>query len=70
MSYDIDLGLDEEDTELMKYESDDRTLTMEDLEKILCKVYGSSEYDRESGCYHNGKWFSVDNILEAVSDYI
>ena len=70
MSYDIDLELDEEDTELMKYESDDRTLTMEDLEKILCKVYGSSEYDRESGCYHNGKWFSVDNILEAVSDYI
>ena len=70
MSYDIDLELDEEDSELMKYETDERTLTMEDLEKILCKVYGTSEYDRESGCYHNGKWFSIDNILEVVSDYI
>lgn len=69
MCYDIDFELDEDD-EPMKYESDERTLTMEDLEKILCKEYGASEYDRESGCYHDHKWFSIDNILSTVSEYV
>lgn len=70
MCYDIDLELDEDNDELMKYESDERTLTMADLERILCKEYGASEYDRESGCYHDHKWFSIDNILSMVSAYI
>lgn len=58
---------DEEDEDLMQYAGDDRTLTMERLEEILCEVYGDSEYDRTSGCYHGRKWLSVDSILEAVS---
>lgn len=69
MCYDIDLEL-EEDNAPMEYESDERTLTMADLEKILCKEYGANEYDRESGCYHDHKWFSIDNILSTVSDYV
>lgn len=35
MGYEFELELDEEDCELMKYESDERTLTMKDLERIL-----------------------------------
>lgn len=70
MCYEFELELDEEDCELMKYESDERTLTMKDLERILCKEYGSSEYDREAGCYHDGKWFSINEILNTVADYL
>lgn len=70
MCYEFELELDEEDRELMKYESDERTLTMKDLERILCKEYGTSEYDRVSGCYSDGKWFSIDNILDTVADYL
>ena len=71
MCYDIDFEIDVENDAPMQYESDERTLTMEDLEKILCKEYGASEYDRTAGCgCYGGKWFSIDNILNVVSDYV
>lgn len=60
---------DEEDLNL-QYADDDRTLTMAQLEEIMISEYGSSEYDRTSGCYHDGKWFSIDNILKSVSGSI
>lgn len=62
-----DIYDDDDDDYEMQYADDGRTLTMAQLEEILCEVYGDSEYDRTSGCYHGHKWFSVDSILEAVS---
>lgn len=52
----------------MNYEKDTRTLTIEELEKILIAAYGNS--NRSSGCFNNGKWFSIDDILSIVSDSI
>lgn len=52
------------------YSGDTRTVTMEQLEEILCDCFGGSEYDRSSGCNHNGKWFSIDKILAEVSESI
>lgn len=75
MCYDFELEYDDDEyrqecESLMRYKNDERTLTMKDLERILCKEYGTSEYDRESGCYHDGKWFSIDEILNTVADYL
>ena len=52
----------------MKYEGDERTLTMSEIEEILVEAYGDSEYDRQAGCYGgNGTWLSIDNILRELS---
>ncbi|MBO6270305.1 MAG: hypothetical protein J6N19_14340 [Clostridium sp.] len=52
----------------MKYEDDERTLTMAEIEEILVEAYGDSEYDRQAGCYGgNGAWLSIDNILGELS---
>ena len=51
------------------YKGDNRTITLENLEKVLCNKYGWSDYDKESGCNsQQGGWFSIDRILEAVAD--
>ena len=50
-----------------EYEGDNRILTMEDIEKILIRVLGGN---RDSGCYHNGRWMSINTILEAISKEI
>ena len=51
----------------MNYKDDERMVTMEEIEEILTNAFGDSEYDRESGCYHDGKWFSVESVLEEIS---
>ena len=52
------------------HSGDNREITMEKLEELLCERFGGSEYDRETGCYHDGKWFSINTILECVSNNI
>lgn len=52
---------------MRKYEGDERTLTMEEIEEILVSVYGESEYARTSGCYADGAWLSIENILSELS---
>ena len=60
---------DYEDEEYgMQFEGDERTLTMEQLEEILCENFGNSEYDRTSGCRTPYGWLSIDNILWCVSE--
>ena len=54
----------------MKYDGDTRSLTIEELEKILVRTFGGGEYERTAGCYLNGRWVSVDSILEKVSENI
>lgn len=52
----------------MKYEGDERTLTMSEIEEILVGLYGDSEYDREAGCYAgNREFMSINNILRELS---
>ena len=51
----------------MEYIGDDRTVTMERIEEILTDYYGDSDYDREAGCYANGRWLSIDNVLAEIS---
>ena len=51
------------------YAGDERVLSMAEIEQILTEMYGDSEYDREAGCYANGNWFSVNNILRELSYY-
>ena len=54
---------------MRRYEDDERTLTMAEIEDILVSVYGESEYDRESGCYGgNRTWLSIENVLSELSD--
>ncbi len=50
------------------YKGDKRTLTMEQLEELLLSVYGT--IDRIRGCYVNGRWLSIDDVLRIVSDNI
>lgn len=53
----------------VNYEGDKRTISMEDLEKVLCNRYGWSDYDKEAGCNTwKGGWFSIDRVLELVSE--
>lgn len=51
----------------MIYAGDERVLSMAEIEQILTYLYGESDYDREAGCYSNGNWFSVNNILRELS---
>ena len=51
----------------MDYEGDKRSVTMEELEQILTDIFGDSAYDRQSGCSHNGSWFSIDSVLSTIS---
>lgn len=57
---------------MKRYMNDKRTLTMGELEKFLLEYYGEmsdvQEYDR--GCNINGKWFSINTILEIVSERV
>ncbi len=38
-------------------------LTIEEIEKILKENYGGIT---DSGCYVNGKWFSLEAIIELL----
>ena len=50
------------------FKNDDRTITIEKLEKLLVNRYGT---DIECGCNTwEGGWFSVERILELVSENI
>jgi hypothetical protein len=50
------------------YRNDDRSITIEKLEELLVNRYG---IDIESGCNTwEGGWFSVERVLELVSDNI
>ena len=58
-----------DDERIRKYEDDERTLTMAEIEDILVSCYGESEYDREAGCYAGGRnWLSIENILSELSN--
>lgn len=48
-----------------EYENDNRVLTMKEIEKIIVKKFGG---DRDSGCYHNGQWMSINSILKAIAE--
>lgn len=51
------------------YKGDERYISLEDLEKVLCDKYGWTEYDKECGCYcSQGGWFSIDKVLKAVAN--
>lgn len=52
----------------MDYQNDTRSITIKELEAILISYYGS--VDRIRGCYINGRWFSIDDILRIVSESI
>lgn len=49
----------------MDYKGDTRMLSIQELEKILISTYGND--DRSRGCYVNGKWLSIDDILSIAS---
>ena len=50
------------------YENDDRTISIEELEILLVKKYGT---DIECGCNTwEGGWFSIERILNLVSENI
>ena len=52
----------------MDYKGDDRKISMEELEKVLCDCYGWSGYDKNSGCSTcSGPWLSVNNVLKLAS---
>lgn len=51
----------------MRYEDDERTLTMAEIEEILADNFGDSNYNREAGCYIDGNWLSINSILDALS---
>ena len=53
------------------YFLDKREITIEKLEELLCEKFGGSDYCRSAGCYHgNNGWFSINSILEYVSNNI
>ena len=53
----------------INYEGDKRTISMEDLEKVLCNRYGWSDYAKQAGCHcWQGGWINIDNILETASE--
>lgn len=52
---------------MLRYEDDNRTVTMADIEEILLANYGDSDYDREAGCRVNGGWLSIDNVLACIA---
>lgn len=55
----------------LKYSNDKRTISMDKIELAIMEYYGDGEeFDRESGCYLNGLWFSVDEILCIINDFI
>ena len=47
----------------MQYEDDKRIVTLAKIERILINTFGNS---RDSGCYHNGQWMSINSILKAI----
>lgn len=50
------------------YSNDKRSITIEDLERLLVKRYGTAI---ETGCNSwEGGWFSVEEILKTVSENI
>ena len=57
---------------MAQYKNDKRMLTIEELEKILNEYYGVQRHDGfyDRGCNVNGKWFSIETVLQIVSDKI
>lgn len=57
---------------MKNYENDKRSLTLAELEKFLYEYYGiySNDGFYERGCNVNGKWFSIETVLQIVSDKI
>lgn len=54
----------------MKYENDTTLITLEELEKLLCKMTGDEELS-DSGCRcWNGFWFSPEHIMEYIKKHI
>ena len=49
------------------YETDTRELTIAEIAEILCDHY-RCDSDDDGGCYKNGRWFSVADVLEAISE--
>lgn len=47
---------------------------MESIEEILKKAYDieddNDRYSMESGCYLNGEWLSIQNIIDTINDNI
>ena len=44
-------------------------MSIEEIKEKICEAYGldkDDEYDMECGCYVNGKWLSIRNILDAL----
>ena len=55
--------------EKMRFEHDTRTVTLEELEKLLCQMLGLGElHDR--GCYVNGVWMSPESIMEYIKERV
>lgn len=54
----------------MRYENDERMISMAEIERILTNLYGTSEHSRECGCYVNGNWLSVEDVLTEIASNI
>ena len=46
-------------------------MTIEEIKERLYEVYEiEEEYnDEEKGCYINGRWLSIENIIKALEGY-
>ena len=41
-------------------------MSIEEIKKILMRYYDLDADELEKGCYINGKWFSIDAIIEIL----
>ena len=41
-------------------------LTIEDVKKALTEYYGEID---DSGCYSDGKWFSLQKVVDVIEEY-
>lgn len=55
--------------QLLKCKKSNETIEEENLLSYEFDELYVSEYDLICGAYHNGKWFSFENIIEAIANY-
>ncbi|MCQ2348943.1 MAG: hypothetical protein MJZ98_00515 [Paludibacteraceae bacterium] len=42
---------------------------MEVIQEKMYEHYNvTSDYDKESGCYHNGRWFSINEVMNIIEE--